>query len=146
MSSIAILPEILSRLSALAAVLIPPKGDKPGAADIADLDRWLTRAIRACGYKETDLQAALDGLASHSTLVTAEALASAEPEAFAMLSTLVSAAYFMSPEVLTGFGFPQDRRNPAGVEDFMAEFETGIYEPVLAREPMFRDPRTKGTK
>lgn len=38
MSSIAISTEMLSRLSALAAVLIPPKGDKPGAADIAELD------------------------------------------------------------------------------------------------------------
>ncbi len=142
MSGVAATPEVLSRLRALATVLIPSAAGRPGAADLAGFDAWLTRALRACGYDDAALQVALDALPLQSSLATAEALAAADPDGFAMLSTLASAAYFMAPEVLRGFGFPEDRRNPAGVEDFMAEFETGIFEPMLAREPMFRDPRT----
>ncbi len=146
MSALAAPPEMLARLRALAAALIPAAGDRPGAGDLPDFDTWLTRAIRACGYDEAALRGAFALLPPGIDLEDAQTLAARHPEAFAMLSTLVSAAYFMAPVVLTGFGFPEDRRNPAGIEDFMAEFETGIYEPMLAREPMFRDTRNQGRK
>ena len=127
----------LLRLRALAAALIP------GARDLPDLDRWLDRALRAGAYPAPVLAAALAVLPDGIDFDGAGALAAAEPEHFAVLATLASAAWFMVPEVLRGLGFPEDRRNPAGIEDFVAEFETGIFDPMLSRAPMFRDPRNQ---
>lgn len=127
----------LKRLGALAAALIP------GAGDLPDLDRWLDRALRAGGWPPPVLAAALAALPDDIDFEGARAFAAAEPDHFAVLSTLASAAWFMAPQVLRGLGFPEDRRNPAGIEDFLTEFETGIFEPMLSRAPMFRDPRTQ---
>lgn len=127
----------LARLRALARALIP------GAGDLPDLDRWLGRALQSGGWPPPVLEAALAALLEDIDFDGARALATGRPEDFAVLSTLVSAAYFMAPQVLRGLGFPEDRRNPAGIEDFVAEFETGIFEPMLSRDPMFRDPRNQ---
>lgn len=125
----------LARLRSLASALIP------GAGGLPDLDRWLDRALRAGGWPPPVLAAALAALPEAIDFDGAKRLATARPEAFAVLGTLVSAAYFMAPQVLRGLGFPEDRRNPAGTEDFLAEYETGVFEPMLSRAPMFRDPR-----
>lgn len=128
----------ITRLRHLALVLIPAHGGMPGAADVQGYDQWLERAIKACGYSAADRMAAIAALPANLTWDSAKAFSRSHPEEFAIVSTLVSAAYYMSPAVLAKLGYPDDRRNPAGAEEFLTEYETGVFDQMMARQPQFR--------
>lgn len=131
--------EEIARLRALAEVLIPAQGVMPGAGSVHDFDLWLERAVRAAGYSPEELRAAIVTLPASIDWEGARTLSLAKPDSFAVLSTLACAAYYMSPDVLEKLGFPADRKDPAGPEDFATEFETGLFEKMLSRPPLFRD-------
>lgn len=133
--------EMIARLKKFAAVLIPAKADMPGAGEVAQIETYLGRALRSGAYPPAEIEEAFERLAGEPDWAAAKALAKAEPAVFGLLSRLASAAYFMAPDVMHRLGYPADRRQPAGPEDFMAEFETGIFDQMMAREPHFRDPR-----
>ena len=128
----------IARLRELASVLIPASAKMPGAVDIPDFDQWLARAVRASGYSPADRQSAVEALPEKLTWESTKILSLSNPEGFAIVSTIVSAAYYMTPAVLAKLGYPDDRKNPAGMEEFVAEFETGIFDQMMARQPHFR--------
>ena len=130
----------IARLRVLAAVLIPGTADMPGIAELADFDALLRTAVRACGYTAEDIALALDALPPSVDWETIKAFAAGEPDLFAIAATLVSAAYYMAPQVLGKLKFPVERQHPAEVEEFVEEYETGILDPVTERGPRFRDP------
>lgn len=136
-----ITPLDLRRLRSLAAVLLPESGEMPGIGRLEGFDALLQRAVKACGYPEETLRQALDRLADAIDWESARALKRERPQHFDPLSVLVSAAYYMAPEVLAKLKFPTDRRHPAGVEEFLEEYETGILDPVIERGPRFRPTR-----
>jgi hypothetical protein len=123
----------------LAAVLIPAAGDMPAAYDVAGFSKLIINAARASGYTDQQVAAAVDGISDACDWASAEVFAQTEPANFHVASTLVSAAYFMVPEVLDKLGYPADRRQPAEVEDFVNEYETGILDAVTERGPRYRD-------
>jgi hypothetical protein len=127
------------RLARLAAALIPAARDMPAAYDVAGFSTLITNAARASGYTDQQVAAAVEGIPASCDLASAEAFAKTEPANFHIASTLVSAAYFMAPEILDKLGFPADRRQPAEVEDFVNEYETGILDAVTERGPRYRD-------
>lgn len=131
----------IARLRSLAEVLIPAHDVMPGAGSVQDFDLWLERAIRASGHSPEELQAAVAALPTRIDWDGAKALSRTRPDDFAVLGRLVSAAYYMAPDVLNKLGFPSDRRDPAGAEDFAAELETGLFEEMLSKPPRFRDAR-----
>ena len=45
----------------------------------------------------------------------------------------------MAPAVLQKLGYPLSREHPAGMEDFLAEYETGVLDAVIGRGPRYRD-------
>lgn len=91
-------------LAALADILIPGSDSMPSAGDVGvstdlidqtleyrpDLQEPLTAALNDCSGK--DPEAAIDDLAGN------------QPDAFATLSTAVSGAYLLSPDVITALG------------------------------------------
>ncbi|MGE0282808.1 MAG: hypothetical protein AB7P20_19645 [Rhizobiaceae bacterium] len=131
----------IARLRGLAEVLIPEHDVMPGAGSVQDFDLWLERAIRASGYSPEELQAAIAALPARIDWNGAKALSRTRPDDFIVLGRLISAAYYMAPDVLGKLGFPSDRRDPAGAEDFAAELETGLFEKMLSEPPRFRDTR-----
>lgn len=131
----------VATLTHFACVLIPGTARMPAASELEAFATLLQSALKACGYALADVQIALDGVASAVDMDSAKAFAAADPARFEIAATLVSGAYFMSPVVLDRLGYPLDRRHPAGPEEFLDEYETGILEPVMARGPRFRDPR-----
>jgi hypothetical protein len=131
----------LANLTRFATALIPATDRMPAASAIEGYDALLQSAVKACGYALEDMRAALDRAAVCGDLVSAKAFAAADPASFEIASTIVSGSYFMSPVVLDRLGYPAERRHPAGPEEFLEEYETGILEPVIARGPRFRDPR-----
>ena len=131
----------LAKLTRFASALIPATDKMPAASALEAYGALLQSAVKACGYAVGELRAALDRAAVCADLASAKAFAAADPAGFEIASTIVSGAYFMSPVVLDRLGYPAERRHPAGPEEFLEEYETGILEPVMARGPRFRDPR-----
>ena len=132
--------EQIARLRALAAVLLPGTADMPAANELAAFDALLRTAVGACGYAAGDMAAALDAIPAAIDWDSARTFAAERPDAFAIASTLASAAYYMAPPVLGKLKFPVERQHPAEVEEFVEEYETGILDAVTERGPRFRDP------
>jgi hypothetical protein len=144
-SDLPITDEDLKRLTSLASVLLPGTAEMPASGAIANLDKLLLTAVKACGYPDTQIRAALHALPPDVDWAGAQALAGNKPAEFNVLSTLVSAAYFMDPVVVGKLGFPGDRHQPAEFDEFALEYATGILDGVTARGPRYRDAGRKAT-
>lgn len=145
MSDLPITAEDLDKLTSLASVLMPGTAEMPGVGAVVNFDHLLRKAVKACGYPDTQVRAALDALRPNLDWAGAQALAGNRPAEFSVASTLVSAAYFMDPVVVGKLGFPSERQQPADIDEFASEYETGILEPVTARGPRYRDVGSKTT-
>ena len=128
-------------MTRLAAILVPGNTVMPPVERIHGFADLLRTAIKACGYPNSELRASLDALQLKIDWAGAAALAANRPQEFRIASVLVSAAYYMDPEVLAKLGYPADRQHPAELEEFVAEYETGILDAVAARGPRYRDAR-----
>lgn len=126
-------------MAALANILIAGTGTMPSPAAIEGYNDLLRRAVAACGHPSPDIRAGIDAIPAQLDWVSAEAFARDKPEHFAIVSQMASAAYYMAPVVLDLLGFPTDRRHPAEVEEFVEEYETGIFDRVMSSAPRYRD-------
>lgn len=131
----------LSKLAALARVLIPGTDKMPSVDQIAGFDALLVRAVKATALTDAEVGAVLDAIPAKLDWDTAKAFSKAQPALFETASTLASGAYLLAPEVLAALNFPTERRFPAGPMDFADEYETGIVEPVIAHGQRWVDPR-----
>jgi hypothetical protein len=145
MSDLRITVEDLERLTRLASVLVPGTAEMPAIGAMSDFDKLLRKAIKACGYPDALIRAALDALLPNVDWAGAQALARSRTAEFSVVSTLISAAYFMDAVVVAKLGFPSDRQQPADLDEFASEYETGILDPVSARGPRYRDAGRKIT-
>lgn len=139
MSDLAVGADTMERLKALAAVLLPGTEDMPSVFEIPGFDAMLRRSVGACGYDDARLRAAFDALPAAIDWEGAQALASDHADQFHVLSTLASAAYYAAPPVLAKLGIPVERQFPAGIEEFVEEYESGILDPVIERGQRYRD-------
>lgn len=144
MSDLALTASDAAKLRALGSVLIPGTATMPAVGALPSFDALLVTAVKACGYPEALLRQALDALPGDVDWAGARAFHATRRELFEPLGVLVSAAYYMAPEVLAELKFPTDRRHPAGSEEFIDEYETGVLEPVVERGPIFRETERSG--
>lgn len=144
MSDLALKASDTAKLRALALVLIPGTATMPAIGALPSFDALLVTAVKACGYPDALLRQALDALPADVDWAGAKNFHAAERELFEPLSVLVSAAYYMAPEVLAMLKFPTDRRHPAGSEEFLEEYETGMLDPVVERGPRYRETERSG--
>ncbi len=126
------------QLFSLARILIPASATMPAADEIENLGILLGRAAAACGYASDAIAQALAKLPHAISWESIRRYAAESPEDFAILSTIASGAYYMAAEVLDKLGFPESRQQPADMEEFVNELESGVFEPVIARAPSFR--------
>lgn len=136
--------EDVARLHAIADVLIEGTDAMPAPSAIDGYDVFLRRAVAACGHGAEALRVAIDAMPAAPDRASVEAFARDSGADFAIVGQMVSAAYYMAPEVLARLGFPADRRQPAEVEDFVNEYETGIFDPVINMAPRYRDVGPQG--
>lgn len=141
MSNPPISDDDLEKLTQLASILVPENAAMPRAGQIAGFAKLLRTAIKACGYSDSEIRAALDALQPGIDWAGAAVLAANRPQEFRVASLLVSAAYFMDPEVLARLGYPAERQHPAELAEFAEEYATGILDAVAARGPRYRDVR-----
>ncbi len=129
----------VQNLAMLGNILIPATETMPAAAAVAGFAGALRVAAKSCGYDEAAIRIALGLIGPEIDWAAAELLEQTEPAAFAILGTLVSAAYYMTPQVLALLKFPTDRQHPAAMEEFVSEYETGVLDVVTERGPRYRD-------
>lgn len=131
----------LAKLRDAAAVLIPVTAVMPPPAGIASFDDLLQRAVRVGSWDRKAIEAAIEDVPDDPNWDRLRNYQQDRPTQFGLVSRLVAAAYLMAPEVLRALSYPTDRRHPAGLDEFAAEFESGVLTPLLDSPPRFRDPR-----
>ncbi len=131
-------------LKSVAQVLLPGDDTSPAAGDVSELDEFLRRASLALGTEGEDLRGGLAileaelGPAGEPHWAGLKSFAQRHPLPFELVGAVVAGAYFMAPEVLTSIGYPQGPRRAPRNDLIVDEIETGVLEPMMAREPTFR--------
>ena len=128
-------------LAGLADVLIPAGDGMPAAsaADVAEqgLDQVLA-AVPSLGAGLADVIALAKGRAPAEVVAD---LARTDPAAYGVLTEVVTAAYFMNPDVRQAVGYTG--QGPSPLDPRVDYMEDGLLESVIKRGPIYR-PTPKG--
>jgi hypothetical protein len=130
----------LAAVRAVAEVLIPGDEGSPAISEVEGYDALVRQAARALGPELQDLR---NAIAAVPQPISWDAMAGFErdrPQAFEIVSTTATAAYFMSPQVLRSLGYPTGQRSAPPFDLAAEEIGSGILEPVLERGPRARLP------
>lgn len=125
--------------AALADVLLPAIDDLPAPSAIDVQGRWLDRALDARPDLVEPLVALL-AAAGDDPAAEARRLHAEDPDGFAVLSLLVTGAYYLSPTVRRRIGYPGQKPDPAPDDEADYWLRDGILEPVAARGARWRRP------
>ena len=132
-------PAQLDQLKHVAQVLLPGDDRAPSASGIADLGELMARAIDAVGVEGQVVMAALAQLEAEPTWDQLRAYAEGHPDDFEVLSTVVSGAYFMSPQALDAIGYPHGQERRAPRNDLAADqLSSGVLDAIAERDSMVR--------
>jgi hypothetical protein len=123
-------------LAGLADVLIPAGDGMPSASAGAVAEEGLNKVLAAV----PDLGASLaDVLAKAKGREPAEViagLARTDPAAYGILAEVVTAAYFMNPDVRKAVGYTG--QGPSPIDPRVDYMEDGLLESVIKRGPIYR--------
>ena len=124
-------------LAGLADVLVAEAGGMPAASTVGVAGDLIDRCLDAAPVLAAPLLALLEEVPPDAPGVFARQLAADRPDDFAVLSTAVVGAYYLSPEVRDLIGYPGQQPNPlsvAGEPDYLEMLER-VYE----RHPGYRE-------
>jgi hypothetical protein len=124
----------------VAAQLIPAAGEMPSAADIVGADR-LRFVLRSRPDLLEHVQAALRPELGHDVSGRLEALA-AEPANLGALQLAIVAGYYTDKRIRELMGYPGQMAIEVKSWLVPEYVEEGLIDAVLARGPVWRDPRT----
>ncbi|MBL1110869.1 hypothetical protein JK364_00335 [Streptomyces sp. 110] len=131
-------PEQNATLLELAAALIPA-GEREPAADAVLADGiWLGRAFAAEPSLVSAVARACDqarGLDPHNAL---RRLTEEHPADAQALTTLLSGAYYMVPQVREAIGYPGQVPRPASLTEAVDDLDEELIGPMLASGPRYR--------
>ncbi|MCX4816495.1 hypothetical protein OG601_38470 [Streptomyces sp. NBC_01239] len=125
-------------LLALAAAVIPAGASEPAADAVLADGHWLGRAFAAEPRLEALVAHACDRLRDQDPLPALRSLASRHPAEFDALTTAVTGAYYMAPEVRAAIGYPGQIRRPAALTEAADDLEDDLIAPLLASGPRYR--------
>ncbi len=117
-------------LAKLADVLIPGSGKMPAASSAGVAGELLNRCLSAAPSLEEPLLALLEAAERCEHSAFARDLATRSPEDFAVLSTVVVGAYYLSEQVRDLIGYPGQVPSPlsiAGEPEYLPMLER-VYE------------------
>ena len=132
----------LETLLAVADVLIPASGPNPAASSAPSYREWLDLAIAA---RTADFDTLLSIVASFEGLVgdpqnidiALRRLNAEFPDRFYLMTAVLSAAYYMIPEIRTIMKVPPLEPSPIGETEAADDLSDGILEVVRKRGPIF---------
>jgi hypothetical protein len=128
-------------LAGLADVLIPAGDGMPSASAAAVAEEGLNQVLTAVpglGAPLADVLARAGGCEPGEVIA---GLARTDAAAYGVLTEVVTAAYFMNPEVRRAVGYTG--QGPTPLDPRVDYMEDGLLESVLKRGPIYR-PTPKG--
>lgn len=126
-------------LRRVAALLVPGLSPSPAANDLAEYDDLLQQAAIAFGVEFPALRRAIRALPADIDWSMLRQWSIENEDDFELVSTAVTGAYFMSPEVLLSIDYSTKRRSSAPIDQSVNELSDGILDAVLARGPIYRE-------
>jgi choline dehydrogenase-like flavoprotein len=121
------------RVAELADALIPAEGNLPSASEADATGKWLERAFAVRPDLAPAFERALDGIGVPE-------LETADPEAFAALTTLIAGAYYMNVKVRKRIGYPGQKASPPYPDEADYYIEGLLPDPPPEPEPIAQEP------
>jgi len=128
-------------LAGLADVLIPAGDGMPSASAAAVAEHGLDQVLAAVPSLAATLAEVLSRAKGREPADVIASLARTDPSAYGVLTEVVTAAYFMNPEVRKAVGYTG--QGPSPLDPRVDYMEDGLLESVIKRGPIYR-PMPKG--
>ena len=130
----------IARLEELADIMLPAAHGMPSASEVGAVSLYIDEVL---GWRSDLRQPLAEALAAlDPTTFTVEALSaflSEDEAAYAALTTVVAACYYLSPVVRDRIGYPGQvakTYDPFAYTEWVAD---GLLDPVVERGPIWRE-------
>ncbi len=123
-------------LAGLADVLIPAGDGMPSASAAAVAEEGLNQVLAAVPSLEASLADVLSSAKGREPAEFIDSLARTDPAAYGILTEVVTAAYFMNPDVRKAVGYTG--QGPSPLDPRVDYMEDGLLESVIKRGPIYR--------
>jgi hypothetical protein len=123
-------------LAGLADVLIPADDGMPSASAAAVAGQGLDQVLAAVSGLGPSLANVLAGAKGREPAEVVASLARTDPAAYGILTEVVTAAYFMNPDVRKAVGYAG--QGPSPLDPRVDYMEDGLLESVIKRGPIYR--------
>ncbi len=128
-------------LAGLADVLIPAGDGMPSASTAGVAEEGLNQVLAAVPSLGAPLAYVLAKARGRDPAEVVATLARTDPAAHGVLTEVVTAAYFMNPDVRKAIGYTG--QGPTPLDPRVDYMEDGLLESVIKRGPIYR-PTPKG--
>ena len=128
-------------LAGLADVLIPAGDGMPSASAAAVAEQGLDQVLAAVPSLAASLADVLARAKGREPSEVVAYLARTDPTGYGVLTEVVTAAYFMNPDVRQAVGYTG--QGPTPLDQRVDYMEDGLLESVIKRGPIYR-PTPKG--
>ena len=129
-------PDQRAVLAGLADVLIPAGDGMPSASAAAVAGQGLDQVLAAVPGLAAGLADVLAAAKGREPAQVVANLARTDPSAHGVLTEVVTAAYFMNPEVRRAVGYAG--QGPSPLDPRVDYMEDGLLESVIKRGPIYR--------
>jgi hypothetical protein len=123
-------------LASLADVLIPTGDGMPSASAGAVAEEGLNQVLAAVPSLGASLAEVLARAKGREPAEVIASLARTDPAAYGILTEVVTAAYFMNPDVRKAVGYTG--QGPSPLDPRVDYMEDGLLESVIKRGPIYR--------
>ena len=123
-------------LAGLADVLIPAGDGMPSASAAGVAEDGLNQVLAAVPSLGTSLADVLARAKGREPAEVVASLARTDPAAYGVLTEVVTAAYFMNPDVRKAVGYTG--QGPSPLDPRVDYMEDGLLESVIKRGPVYR--------
>jgi hypothetical protein len=128
-------------LAGLADILIPAADGMPSASAAAVAGQGLDQVLAAVPSLGPSLADVLASAKGREPAEVVASLARTDPAAYGILTEVVTAAYFMNPDVCQALGYAG--QGPSPLDPRVDYMEDGLLESVIKRGPIYRPtPKT----
>jgi hypothetical protein len=129
-------PDQRAVLAGLADVLIPAGDGMPSASAAAVAGQGLDQVLAAVPGLAAGLADVLAAAKGREPAEVVGNLARTDPSAYGVLTEVVTAAYFLNPDVLKAVGY--DGQGPFPIDPRADYVEDGLLESVIKRGAIYR--------
>jgi hypothetical protein len=123
-------------LAGLADVLIPAGDGMPSASAAGVAEEGLNQVLAAVPSLGASLAEVLARAKGREPAEVIASLARTDPAAYGILTEVVTAAYFMNPDVRKAVGYTG--QGPSPLDPRVDYMEDGLLESVIKRGPIYR--------